>query len=150
MPAGLQCLLDRIEVQRWGQADIDQVDVIAAQHGGVGSFHCRAKSFCACGIQIADHRYLVQRGIRTVGFDMGGTDAGADNRDTKLSAHRRLPSCVAIASAFSASSMTLKQCACGIARSVRSSTSAIRLALYGRPASLQSMYRVSLLSTKNR
>ena len=47
---------------------------------------------------------------------MRRTDAGADHRNTELPAHRRFPSRVAIASAFSASSMTLKQCACGIAR----------------------------------
>jgi hypothetical protein len=57
---------------------------------------------------------------------MSRTDAGADDCDANLAAGRRLPIRVAIAWAFMASSITLKQCACFIARSVRSSTSAIR------------------------
>ena len=68
------------------------------------------------------------RGVRAIRLDMSRTDAGSDHRDADLASHRRLPSRVAIASAFRASSITLKQCDCGIARSVRSSTSATRFA----------------------
>ena len=83
----------------------------------------------ACGIQIAHDGHLIQCGVRAIRLDVGSPDAGADHRDAEPPGHRRLPSRVAMASAFNASSMTLKQWACAIARSVRSSTSAIRLAV---------------------
>ena len=68
-------------------------------------------------IQVADHGDLIERRVGAIRLDMGRADAGADHRDTNLAGHRRLPSRAAIAWACRANSITLKQWACGMARS---------------------------------
>src|SRR6185437_155246 len=135
-------LLRRLEVQERRQTDVDKVDIVAAQYIGIGGDRLRACRRSdprhARRIHITDRDDLVECRVGEICVDMRGANSGADHCDAESSAHCRFPNSVAIACAFRASSITLKQCACGIARSVRSSTSATRFAAYGKSASLQS------------
>jgi hypothetical protein len=130
--AGCESALRDLVVQKRRQADVDDVDVGALENlvqiGADRAAGRRGGQLArAFRVEIADQGDLEQLGVYPEAIVVGGPDPGADDRDPIAARHgadqaRRS----ARACASSASSHTLKQCACAIALSVRSNTSATR------------------------
>ena len=81
-------------------------------------------------VDVAERLDRIEVGQLLVGLDVADADAGADDADLEAAGHAAPPGraacrrcAVACACAFSAISMAWKQCFCGMAVSVRSSTS---------------------------
>ncbi len=117
-------------VERGRQADVDQVDIVAGQYlaergGDLGPGRTGGEGAGAGEVLVADHPHLPEVLEEEQRVEMLGADPGTDDGDPPPAAHG-VPSCAsASAWARSASSVAAKACACGMARSLRSSTSSI-------------------------
>ena len=70
MFAGLQGLLDRLQVQIGWQADVDQVDVVTPQYRLEGGFHGGAELRGTRRIQIAHDGNLIVPRVRPIRCNM--------------------------------------------------------------------------------
>ena len=130
--AGAQRRDDQRVVHHRRGADVDDVEVGHREHVVEARLAARDAELVGervqpLGVEVADRDDLELVGVGQVALDdVRAADAGADDRDVELLAHccHTVPRS-AIGCAVSASSIALKQRACGIAVSVRLSTSAM-------------------------